>query len=188
MALGHINLPVTFSDSLAVRTETITFDVVQMPYQFNAILGRATLNSFSAVAHHNYMCIKMPALEGVITVRGDQDLARQIELGTDAPNRRVHTVAANPEARTTTASGKWAPKAKPEGQLRRLPLRDDCPEKTVALGAELPPSEADAILGVLRANADAFAWGPEDIPGVARETIEHRLPLRSEAPPKKQRL
>ena len=45
-ALGQINLAGTFSDDFASRTEVVTFDVVQMPYQYNAILGRPTLNAF----------------------------------------------------------------------------------------------------------------------------------------------
>ena len=38
MALGQIDLAVTFSDDFASRTEIITFDVVQIPYQYNVIL------------------------------------------------------------------------------------------------------------------------------------------------------
>ena len=62
---------------------------------------------------------------------------------------------------------------------------DDSLERTVALGVELPAEAHDAILEVLRSNADVFAWGPEDIPGVARGTIVHRLAIRSDASPRK---
>lgn len=56
------------------------------------------------------------------------------------------------------------------------------------LGADLAPEAKESILVVLRRNGDIFAWGPKDIPGVARETIEHRLAIKAEARPKKQKL
>ena len=87
-----------------------------MPYQY-VILGWPTLNTFGAIAHRNYMCMKIPTPEGVITVRGNQDLARQTELEVGSPTHHVHTVEANADARVSASSGKWAPKAKPEGQL-----------------------------------------------------------------------
>ena len=46
IALGQIDLAITFSNYFASRTEAVTFDVIQLPYQYNAILGRATLNTF----------------------------------------------------------------------------------------------------------------------------------------------
>lgn len=124
MAFGQIDLAVTFSDDFASRTEIATFDVVQMPYQYNAILGRATLNAFDAIAHHNYPCMKISAPVGIITIRGDQDLARQTELETIAPARHVHAVEADTSTHEDIPSAKWAPKAKPEGQLRKVPLRE----------------------------------------------------------------
>lgn len=69
----------------------------------------------------------------------------------------------------------------PEGQTRRAtakgPSKGRLPKKIVALGTELLVKEHDAILEVLRSNADVFAWSPENILGVARETIEHRLAI-----------
>lgn len=60
MALGQIDLVVTFSDDFASCIEVVTFDIVQMPYQYDEILSRAMINTFSAIAHHNYMCMKLP--------------------------------------------------------------------------------------------------------------------------------
>ena len=58
-ALGRIELPVAFGECPAMRTEMITFDVVDTPYTYNVILGWGTLNQFRAVPHHNYLCVKM---------------------------------------------------------------------------------------------------------------------------------
>ena len=132
--------------------------------------------------------MKIPALEGVITVRGDQDLARQTELEALSLARHVHTVGQDKKDQPSCPSAKWAPKPRPHGQLRRVPLEDSAPEKTVNIGAELPAETHSAILGILCSNRDVFAWGLGDILGVACATIEHRLALQSNAPPKKQKL
>nr|CBG76438.1 OO_Ba0013J05-OO_Ba0033A15.25 [Oryza officinalis] len=46
----------------------------------------------------------------------------------------------------------------------------------------------DALVSFLRANADVFAWRPMDMPGVPREVIEHRLAVRSDARPVRQKV
>ena len=86
-ALGKITLPVSFGDLSNPRTESITFDVVEMNYPYNAIFGRGLINKFEAIVHQLYLCMKMPANKGVITVRGNQQLARDIERGV-APGQR----------------------------------------------------------------------------------------------------
>lgn len=106
MALGQIDLAVTFSDDFASRTKVVTFDIVQIPHQYNAILGRATLNAFGAVAYHNYLYVKIPMPKGIIMVQGDQDLIRQVELEALSPARRVHTVEADTSTRANTPSTK----------------------------------------------------------------------------------
>ena len=73
-ALGKIELPVEFEDGGLKRKEDIVFDVVDIPYQYNVILGRVTLNKFGAIPHHAYLCVKIPAPSGVIIVQGNQDL------------------------------------------------------------------------------------------------------------------
>ena len=77
-AIGKLSLPVSFGDTANARTEHITFNVVQMPYPYRAILGRRTINKFEAVVHQLYLCMKIPAPAGVITIHGDQQLARDI--------------------------------------------------------------------------------------------------------------
>ena len=77
--IGKLSLAVSFGDTANARTEHITFDVVEMPYPYRAILGRGTINKFEAIVHQLYLCMKIPATAGVITVRGDQQLARDIE-------------------------------------------------------------------------------------------------------------
>lgn len=63
------------------RTEDIIFDIVDVPYQYNAILGRRLLNAFYAIPHHSFLCMKLPGSKGSIKVLGDQKQARLIEIG-----------------------------------------------------------------------------------------------------------
>lgn len=90
-ALGRIDLPVTFGLESIARTETITFDVVDIPYQYNSNFGWGLLNKFLAIPHGAYLCIKMPGPEGIITIASDQELARQVELDTAPDLRRWMT-------------------------------------------------------------------------------------------------
>ena len=94
-ALGKITLPVSFGDLSNPRTEPVTFDVVEMNYPYNAIFGRSLMNKFEAIVRQLYLCMKMPASKGVITVRGNQQLARDIERGVAFGQRNVHLVEAD---------------------------------------------------------------------------------------------
>jgi hypothetical protein len=67
-ALGKVVLPVSFGTVQNARTEYLSFDVVEMYYPYNGILGRGFLNKFETVIHQAYLCIKIPATLGVITI------------------------------------------------------------------------------------------------------------------------
>ena len=69
-SIRRIILPVSFGTLSNARTEQIAFDVVNMYYPYNALFGRGTLNAFEAVISYSYLCMKMPAINGVITVHG----------------------------------------------------------------------------------------------------------------------
>jgi hypothetical protein len=93
--LGKIPLPVSFVDLTNPRIENITFDVVEMNYPYLAIFGRGFLNKFEAVVHQLYLCMKIPAAKGVITVHGNQELARDIEQGVALGQRNVYHLKAD---------------------------------------------------------------------------------------------
>jgi hypothetical protein len=63
-----ITLTVLFGIPQNTRTEYITFNVVDMHYPYNAIFGRGLLNTFEAALHLGYLCLKIPANFGVISV------------------------------------------------------------------------------------------------------------------------
>jgi hypothetical protein len=68
--VGSISLPVSSGNLRNARTEYITFDVVDMHYLYNVIFDRGLLNTFEATLHSAYLCLKVPAPLGVISVHG----------------------------------------------------------------------------------------------------------------------
>jgi hypothetical protein len=53
--------------------------VVDLHYPCNAIFRRGFLNKFNMAIHMGYLCMKISALHGVITVRESQKEARNNE-------------------------------------------------------------------------------------------------------------
>jgi hypothetical protein len=56
------------------------FDIVDMEYPYNAIIGRGTLNAFEAILHPAYLCMKIPLDQGPIAIHGSQEAARKAEV------------------------------------------------------------------------------------------------------------
>jgi hypothetical protein len=79
VALGKITMSVTFDYVHNTRTEQVVFDIVDMEYPHNTIIGRGTLNAFEAILHLAYLCMKIPSEQGPIAVHGSQEAARKVE-------------------------------------------------------------------------------------------------------------
>jgi hypothetical protein len=69
--LGHIYMPVTFGTPENYRTEFLRFEVANFDCGYNVIIERPGLVKFMAIPHYTYMILKMPGLQGIITVRAD---------------------------------------------------------------------------------------------------------------------
>jgi hypothetical protein len=61
---------VTFGFVNNTRPEQVLFDIVDMEYPYNAIIGRGTLNAFEAILHPTYLCMKIPSDQGHIAIHG----------------------------------------------------------------------------------------------------------------------
>ena len=64
-------MPVMFGTRENYRTESVTFDISDMPLPYNGILGRPALAKLIPVAHYTYNMLKMPAEWSVLTVKAD---------------------------------------------------------------------------------------------------------------------
>jgi hypothetical protein len=79
VALRKVTMPITFGYVHNTRTEQVVFDIIDMEYPYNAIIGRGTLNAFEAILHPAYLCMKIPSDQGPIVVHGSQEAARRVE-------------------------------------------------------------------------------------------------------------
>jgi hypothetical protein len=62
-----------------------------MEYPYNAIVGRRTLNTFEAILHPTYLCMKIPSDQGPIAVHGSQEAARRAE-GNWTDSKAIHNI------------------------------------------------------------------------------------------------
>jgi hypothetical protein len=79
VAFSKITMPITFDYVHNTRTEQVVFDIFDMDYPYNAIIGRGTLNAFEAILHPSYLCMKIPSNQGPIAMHGSQEAARRAE-------------------------------------------------------------------------------------------------------------
>jgi hypothetical protein len=91
VALGKITMPVTFEFVNNTRTEQVVFDIIDMEYPYNVIIGRGTLNAFEAILHLAYHCMKIPLDQGPIAIYGSQEAARKAE-GNWTDSKAIHNI------------------------------------------------------------------------------------------------
>ena len=91
VALGKITIPVTFGFVNNTSTKQVVFDIVDMEYPYNAIIGHGTLNAFKAILHPAYLCMKIPSEQGPIAVHGSQEAAR-IAKGNWTDSKAIHNI------------------------------------------------------------------------------------------------
>jgi hypothetical protein len=188
--VGNISLLVSFRDLENARTESLTFDVVDIYHPYLAIFGRGFMNKFDAVIRQQLLCMKMPAPKGVITVFGNQQEARNIEKGHMPGQTNVYQLKTANEKKETYEEAK-RPKEKiqiaADGETKKVYL-DDMPDRAVTIGVHLSAEEDKDLLQFLNENKDVFVWSAKDLQGVDRDIIEHALETDEKIPPKKQKL
>jgi hypothetical protein len=72
--LGKIVLPLSIGTNPNARSERVTFDIVDMVYPYNAIMGRRSINKLEAVIHSLYSCLKILQPLRAITIYGTNRL------------------------------------------------------------------------------------------------------------------
>jgi hypothetical protein len=159
-AIVKVLLLVSFGPVQNARTEYLSFDVVEMYYPYNGILGRGFLNKFEAIIHEAYLCVKVPATQGVITIWGHQNDGRDLERGRTPSQRNVNTL-------NEAAKAKLVEK-QPECDKEKISMHPDCDTKrvlldemvwnqTVVIGSDLASVEEAELIQFLQNNRDVFA-------------------------------
>jgi hypothetical protein len=184
VALGKITTRVTFGYVNNTRTEQVVFDIVDMEYPYNAIIGRGTLNAFEAILHPAYLCMKIASEQGPIAIHGSQEAARRAK-GSCTDSKDIHNID---EAEAYQQYKHKREKAPSAGQPKPMPLCEDIAEQKLLLGSQLSDEQEKTFLRFLFNNKDVFAWTTNDLCGVNRDIIEHLLNVDPSFRPRKQRL
>jgi hypothetical protein len=188
--VGKISLPVSFGDLDNARTENLTFDVVDIYHPYLAIFGRGFMKKFDAAIRQQFLCMKIPAPKGVITVFGNQQEARNIEKGHTPGQANVYQLKTTEERKEPYEEAKRDREKiemAADGETKKVYL-DDMPDRAVTIGAHLNPEEEKELTQFLNRNKDVFAWSAKGLQGVDRDIIKHALETDERIPPKKQKL
>jgi hypothetical protein len=184
VALGKITMLVTFGFVHNTRTEQAVFDIVDMEYPYNAIIGHGTLNAFEAILHPVYLCMKIPSKQGPIVVHGSEEAARKAE-GNWTDSKAIHNI----DGAEACEQYKYRrEKAASADQPKPMLLCEDIAEQKVLLGSQLSEEQKKTLIRFLFNNKDVFAWSANDLCGVNRDVIEHSLNVDPSFRPRKQRL
>jgi hypothetical protein len=184
VALDKITMPVTFGYVHNTRTEHVVFDIVDMDYPYNAIIGRGTLNAFEAILHPTYLCMKIPSEQGTIAMHGSQEAARRAE-GSWTDLKAIHNID---EAEVQQQYKHKREKAALADQPKPMLLCEDIAEQKVLLGSQLSDEQENTLLRFLFNNKDVFAWSAttqegrqeekeDEEDGLLRDRLFHALNL-----------
>jgi hypothetical protein len=144
VAVGKITMPVTFGFVHNTRTEQVVFDIVDMEYPYNAIIGRGTLNAFEVILHPAYLCMKIPSEQGPIAIYGSQEAARKAE-GNWTDSKAIHNIDG---AEAYEQYRYKREKAASADQPKPMLLYEDIAEQKVLLGSQLSEEqEKMSLLG-----------------------------------------
>jgi hypothetical protein len=189
--VGKIELPLSFGVVPNARSEQVTFDIVDMVYPYNAIMGRGSINKFEVAIHGLYLCMKIPGPQGVITIYGNQQTARNIKRDFVPGQQNVHCLTTQREVsevtRPTTDEKVKAQLQSNDG-TKIVPLNLATPKQTVVISEDLTSQDEEKLISCLSRNKDVFVWSALDLVGVSRTVIEHSLGIDPSVRPKKQRL
>jgi hypothetical protein len=70
--------------------------------------------------------------------------------------------------------------------LEEVNIGDGVEKRVTYISAKLSPSFKHKVIELLKANKDCFAWDYDEMPGLKRELVEHRLPIKDGKKPIKQ--
>jgi hypothetical protein len=184
VALSKITMSVTFGYVHNTRTEQVVFDIIDMEYPYNAIIGRGTLNAFEAIIHPAYLCMKIPLEQGPIAILGSQEAARRAE-GSWIDSKAIHNIDGTEACQQHKHKREKAASA---DQPKPMLLCEDIADQRVLLGSQLSDEQEKTHIRFLFNNKDVFAGTANDLCGVNRDVIEHSLNVDPSFRPRKQRL
>ena len=181
--LGTLSLK-TRAGSQELMTE---FVVVDIPSPYNAIVGRDWLHRMRGVASTLHQVIKFITPRGVEAVYGDQVAAKQCYLATVSTKAAVKEVQMVQEDIEVLEDVGRDPEAKVVEDLVRYELDEPSSDRFFLVGSDLKECERTGLIQLLKANIEAFAWTPYEMPGIDPNFIHHELNVKPEFRPVQQK-
>ncbi|XXG88794.1 hypothetical protein AAC387_Pa12g0960 [Persea americana] len=162
--VGFSSKPIYPKGKISLRVQVggayrqVDFLVVDVPSPYNVIMGRTWLHSMEAVPSTRHQKLKFPlehrsGRTDVITVRGDQHMARQCLLAvlpSEAEPSQVNVAELDREAEIGDVSR--APAQKSIEDLTKVNIDPADPDRFFLVGSQLPESEKTELLELLVEN------------------------------------
>ncbi|XP_057490953.1 uncharacterized protein LOC130776722 [Actinidia eriantha] len=174
--LGTVSLK-TRAGSQELMTE---FIVVDIPSSYNAIVGRDWLHRMKGVASMLHQAIKFVTPRGEEAIYGDQVAAKQCYLATVSTKAVVKEVQMVEEDIEVLEDVGRDPKAKVIEELVGYELDEPSLDRLFLIESDLNECERTKLIQLLKANIEAFAWTPYEMPGIEPNFIKHELNVQSE--------
>jgi hypothetical protein len=131
--------------------------MVDLYYPYNVIFGKGFANKFNIVIHMDYLCMKIPALHGIILVHGSQKEARNIEKAIYKLHRNINSMES---MKNKTPEPPDMPKGKTDladqEETKTTPLEKAGLDRKIIIGANLSQEEELELMETLAKNKDIF--------------------------------
>ena len=155
--MGEISLP-TYAQGMNSLQK---FLVINCQSTYNIILGRPWIHDLEAVPSTYHQVVKFPTPWGVQKIRGDQSIARE-----------CYKTCLKPTVQYKESNIPQVISTDPE-KLTEINLTTG--DKKVLVGQDVPPEVEANLIEFLTDRLDAFAWEHEDITGISRDVMTHKL-------------
>ncbi|XP_024020400.1 uncharacterized protein LOC112091317 [Morus notabilis] len=189
---GTIWSPIITGEKPRQATTMANFVVIKGGSQYNAMIGRPTLQALRAITSVYHQKVKFPTPNGVDEMKSNQyeaTVAYSDALhGYDQPGRQearmVHQSLVEDIDPRIQEEVTWS---QPVEQLVEIQVNEGESTKVLKMGSGLAPSLKVEIENFLRKNLDVFARNHFDVEGIDAEVICHSLNVDPSYPPKRQK-
>ncbi|XP_020964004.1 uncharacterized protein LOC110265374 [Arachis ipaensis] len=183
---GTISLPICLGTGDTRKSVMADFVVLRDSTAYNIILGRKTINEFSAVIYTKFLTMKFITDKGTVgSIRGDLETAVACDSASlflrKESKRAVGIFLADLDIRIEDK-----PRPEPEEDMEKFQIGKSADQFTF-VNRNLPHELKGPLMEIVRANDDLFAWTPSDMPGLDPEATSHRLAIKPDAKPVAQR-
>ncbi|XP_062006097.1 uncharacterized protein LOC133723301 [Rosa rugosa] len=210
--LGSDNLRITLGGGSTIATMTTHFIVVDCPSSYNVILGRDAIWGLQCFMVGHMLMMKIPTPSGILTVRGDQEIARQckslaiarghgrrevlLTIDLPSPFDKPDDPREDPEA--SDASDTRSKKKEDRRKLKHprpdaledlisISISDTHPERKVKIGSKTNPQFQAELIAFLKTRQEVFAWSYADMPWISPELLTQKLTISPDVPPIRQK-